>query len=156
MDLEPEVAGQVPPQGAVSDEGAGAAPAVDAVLGPGGEGNDLDDIAGKGAAEGAHSRRVTGYDGSVNLSDYLAQFEIVAELAGWDTDRAALELAAALRGPALSVLGDLDPEVRGHWPSLIDALRARFEPDSDGELCRVKLHQLLRQGRSLVDLAHEA
>ncbi|KAJ8047957.1 hypothetical protein HOLleu_00087 [Holothuria leucospilota] len=72
------------------------------------------------------------YDGKTSWEDYLAQFEMVAELHRWSGGVKAMCLAASLRGDAQAILADLAAEKRrnytdtGGWHSLVGlVLRAK-------------------------------
>ena len=96
------------------------------------------------------------YDGTSSWPDYLVQFEMVAELNGWDDYTMAMYLATSLRGTAQSVLGDLDDHDRRDYGSLIACLNQRFGPENQTEMFRAVLHNRTRQPReTLPDLAHE-
>ena len=96
------------------------------------------------------------YDGTTPWSDYLVQFELVAELNRWDNHTRALYLATSLRGSAQSVLGDLDNIERHDYEALIDCLNQRFGSGNQSEMFRALLHNRVRQPKeSLPDLAHE-
>ena len=56
--------------------------------------------------------RPSPYDGVSSWDDYRAQFELVAELNGWDGRTKAIYLAASLQGTARAILGDLDSSKR--------------------------------------------
>ena len=78
--------------------------------------------------------RPTQYDG------YRAQFDIVAELNGWETRTGAIYLAASLQGPAHATLGDLDATKRTDHEALTEALEARFGSQHRTEMYRAQLH----------------
>ncbi|KAJ8035954.1 hypothetical protein HOLleu_19791 [Holothuria leucospilota] len=66
------------------------------------------------------------YDGKTSWEDYLAQFEMVAELHRWSGGVKAMCLAASLRGDAQAILADLAAEKRRNYTDLVDALSSRF------------------------------
>ena len=47
------------------------------------------------------------FDGITNLGDFMIQFELVSQLAGWNMGTMALELATCLLGSAVEILNDL-------------------------------------------------
>ena len=79
------------------------------------------------------------YDGQSSLQDYLVQFELLAEINGWDDFTKAMELATSLRGQAQGVLSDLRPDLRRDYSALVNALTARFEPVNQTELYRAQM-----------------
>ena len=85
------------------------------------------------------------YDGTGNCSDYLIQFNLIADYWHWNDYEKALHLAINLRGTAQSVLADLRHEQRTNFRSLSSALAARFEPVQQSELHRVTLKTRLRR-----------
>jgi hypothetical protein len=101
-------------------------------------------------------RKPATYDGKTSWRDYLVQFEMVAEINGWDEQTMALELATSLRAAAQGVLGDLRPDHRRSWTHLVSALTDRFEPDNQSELYRAQIkNRLRRRGEPLSELAQE-
>jgi hypothetical protein len=97
------------------------------------------------------------YDGKANWEDFHIQFEIIAEMNGWDYSRRAAELAASLRGPALKVLSSLNSPDRGDYETLTRALNSRFNSyGNEGEIHKANLRTRKRQqGESLAELAQE-
>ena len=85
------------------------------------------------------------YDGTGNWSDYLIQFNLIADLCQWNAYEKALHLAINLRGSAQSVLTDLRQDERTNFRILTSALAARFEPVQQSELHRVTLKTRLRR-----------
>ena len=83
--------------------------------------------------------RPSPYDGVSSWDDYRAQFELVAELNGWDGRTKAIYLAASLQGPARATLGDLDPSKRKDFSALIEALESRFGSKHQTEMYRAQL-----------------
>ena len=95
------------------------------------------------------------YDGTSSWQDYLIQFEMIADLNGWDDNNRALFLAAGLRGNAQEVLGDLDAARRRHYPSLLAKLSQRFGPQNQTEMFRSLLRNRTRKNEeTLPELAH--
>ena len=96
------------------------------------------------------------YDGTGNWSDYLIQFNLIADYWQWNAYEKALHLAINLRGTAQSVLADLRQDQRTNFCSLSSALAARFEPVQQSELHRVTLKTRLRcENETLSELAQD-
>ena len=96
------------------------------------------------------------YDGKGNWSDYLIQFNLIADYWHWNDYEKALHLAINLRGTAQSVLADLRHDQRTNFRSLSSALAARFEPVQQSELHRVTLKTRLRHdNETLPELAQD-
>ena len=70
------------------------------------------------------------YDGKTSWDDYQAQFELIAELNGWNTSTMAIYLAVSLSGCAQAVLTDLDANSRRNYKALRDVLSLRWENGS--------------------------
>lgn len=87
----------------------------------------------------------TTYDGTSPWNDYAVQFEMLAEMNGWDERTQALYLAASLRGAAQAILGDLDKDRRRNYKALVKALSSRFGSDNQQELFRVQLKNRQRK-----------
>ena len=105
---------------------------------------------------GSKIKKAAEYDGRGCWSDYLTQFEMVADLNGWNDEVKAMELATSLRGNAQSVLTDLSVTDRRNFGSLVTALANRFEPINQNEIYRVQLKSRQRRsGESLAELAQE-
>ena len=101
-------------------------------------------------------RRAPDYDGRSSFHDFLVQFELIAEMNGWDSVSMASELAASLRGPAVTILSDLQPSERRDYKELVFALKARFEPENQTQLYRALLKTRLRKtDESLPALAQD-
>ncbi|MPC87890.1 hypothetical protein E2C01_082770 [Portunus trituberculatus] len=74
------------------------------------------------------SRKPAEYDGKVAWESYAAQFDLLAAAQGWDQAEKALQLATALRGPAIEVSGHLPPTQRASFPDIAEALRRHRAP----------------------------
>lgn len=85
------------------------------------------------------------YDGSDPWDDYKVQFELVAEINGWDSRQKSMFLASSLRGPAQGVLADLESEKRRSYEELERALSHRFGSKNRTENFRVQLKNLVRK-----------
>ena len=55
-----------------------------------------------------------------------SQFELIADLKGWDEATKAIYLAASLEGSAQVILADLDRYARRNYRALTEALSTRF------------------------------
>ena len=94
------------------------------------------------------------YDGKTSWDDYQVQFELIAELNGWNTCTMAIYLAASLSGCAQAVLTDLDANSRRNYKALRDALSLRFGNAGKMELFRSQLKSRIRgKDESLPELA---
>ncbi|KAJ8018186.1 hypothetical protein HOLleu_43967 [Holothuria leucospilota] len=96
------------------------------------------------------------YDGKTSWEDYLAQFEMVAELHRWSGGVKAMCLAASLRGDAQAILADLEAEKRRNYTNLVDALSSRFGPTRQTELRSIQLRNRCRKkGETIPELAQD-
>lgn len=96
------------------------------------------------------------FDGTTTWSNYLTQFELVAEMNDWNQHQKALNLATSLRGEAQSILGDLDAEGIHDYFALVNQLNQRFGSEHQTEMFRAILRNRVRQPReTLPTLAHE-
>ena len=96
------------------------------------------------------------YDGSGSWSDYLIQFNLIADYYNWNNYDKALQLATHLRGTAQGVLSDLSHTQRTDFMSLTAALAARFEPIQQTESYRAKIKsRLRRKNEPIVELAQD-
>ncbi|PIK38624.1 hypothetical protein BSL78_24534 [Apostichopus japonicus] len=107
-----------------------------------------------------HSRRervqAPPFDGSIPWEDYIVQFELIAELNDWNKRMKALQLAASLRGPAQSILADLEEEKRRDYQAVVNSLEQRFGRANQTELFRALLRNRARKpGESIPELAHD-
>ena len=94
------------------------------------------------------------YNGKTSWDDYQVQFELIAELNGWNTSTMAIYLAASLSGCAQTVLTDLDANSRRNYKALRDALSLRFGNAGKMELFRSQLKSRIRgKDESLPELA---
>ena len=81
---------------------------------------------------------------------------MVSQLAGWNLDTMALELATCLRGSAVEILGELELQERIHYPTLKSALCDRYEAENQCQVFRAQLKGRVRKNdESLSELAHE-
>lgn len=94
------------------------------------------------------------FDGSGDLEEYLAQFEILAEINNWDCSRKALYLASSLSGNALSVLGELPPTERRNYSLLVEILRNRYGSENRAEVFRSQLQTRVKnKNETMTELA---
>ncbi|CAC5382459.1 unnamed protein product [Mytilus coruscus] len=95
------------------------------------------------------------YEGDEDLNEYLAQFEILAEINGWNYATKSLYLAGSLKGGARALLNELDKESRKDYDSLVKVLDNRYGSAEKSELFRAKLQTRMRGGKeeSLPELA---
>ncbi|CAC5386872.1 unnamed protein product [Mytilus coruscus] len=94
------------------------------------------------------------YEGDEDLNEYLAQFEILAEINGWNYATKSLYLAGSLKGGAKALLNELDKESRKDYDSLVKVLDNRYGSAEKSELFRAKLQTRMRgKEESLPELA---
>ena len=58
------------------------------------------------------AKKAPTYDGTGSWQDFLVQFEMVAQMNGWDERVRNFELATSLKGVAQGVVTDLEPDKR--------------------------------------------
>ena len=113
-------------------------------------------LAGEPSMQSSKGMKPGTYDGSGSWSDYLIQFNLIADYFRWTDYDKALQLATHLRGTAQGVLGDLNQEQRTHFTALNSALAARFEPVQQSELYRAKIKsRVRRRAEPIVELAQD-
>ena len=94
------------------------------------------------------------FNGSISWQDYIAHFDLCAELNNWTDAQKANYLAVSLRGSAQELLGDMAPEQRHDYDTLVANLSARFGSQGQTELFRVQLKSRQRKANeSLPELA---
>ena len=82
------------------------------------------------------------------------QFEILAEIDGWESQEKTAFLAASLQGQALSVLNCLSDSSRRNYNALVQALDSRYGTLCQSELNRATLrNRIRRRDESLPELA---
>ena len=109
-------------------------------------------------ASGATPRRPRPqeFDGRVSLEAYMAQFELLAQVQAWDEQEKAVQLAASLKGPAVEVLGQLNPTQRGSYATLVSALERRYGHQHQAEAYRARFRSRVRaRGETLQMLAQD-
>lgn len=94
------------------------------------------------------------YDGTDDLDEYLVQFNILAEINGWNYHMKSLYLAGSLTGSARALLNDMNIESRRDFNSLLVALNNRFGSENKAEIFRSKLQNRVRgKNETLPELA---
>lgn len=95
------------------------------------------------------------YSGVDDFEDFLAQFEITAEINAWDYRAKSLYLANSLTGDARSLLNELTNEQRRDYKSLVEKLTSRFGSENRAEVFRAQLKSRVKaKGESIAQLAH--
>lgn len=108
------------------------------------------------ALGGIKRRKPAEYDGKVAWEAYSAQFEMLADAQGWDGTKRALQLASALRGQAVEVLGHLTPVQRSSYQCVVGAIQWRFSHQHQAEVYRARLKKRVwRQSETLPQLAQD-
>lgn len=95
------------------------------------------------------------FDGTGDLDEYLAQFDIVSEINGWDLTQKALYLASSLTGGALSLLNELSPVQRRDFIKVTEVLQNRYGSENRAEIFRSRLQTRVRgRNESIAELAN--
>lgn len=84
------------------------------------------------------------YDGTDDFEEYLAQFQIMAELNGWNYNVKSLALASSLSGRARTLLAELDENKCRDFNALVSALRNRYGSENRSELFKAELQGKIR------------
>ena len=93
------------------------------------------------------------FTGKGDIEEYLAHFELVAQINNWTSDAMAKYLAVSLRGDAQQVLRFMNGSQC--YESLKDALMTRFKPGDRRQIHRAQLRKRVRHdNENLADLAH--
>lgn len=79
------------------------------------------------------------FNGSEDFNDFLAHFEFLVTLHGWDYGTKSLFLASNLAGGVRALLTELDKTQRMDYKSLVDILNRRFGFVERPELFRAQL-----------------
>ena len=88
------------------------------------------------------------------FEDYLAQFNITAEINGWNYKAKSLYLANSLTGNARSLLSELTEEQRKDYDCLVQKLTARYGSKNRAEVFRAQLKSRVKgKNESLAELA---
>ena len=85
------------------------------------------------------------YDGKGSWEDYLAQFELVAEINDWNNSEKAIHLAVSVGDKARTTLGDLSTAERKDYKALTSALSSRFGTENRSEMFRATLKTRIRK-----------
>lgn len=84
------------------------------------------------------------YDGSEDLEEYLAQFQIISDINGWDYKTKSLHLAGSLNGSARSILSELNETERRDYNTIVRSLNTRYGSVERAEIFRAKLQTRIR------------
>lgn len=96
------------------------------------------------------------YNGDVPWEDYRAQMLVIKEARGWSNKETALQLAASLRGPAVTVMSSVSEGGQVNYVFLTKALERRFGKSFGPEVYRARLKARFRkQGEPLSHLAQD-
>ena len=99
-------------------------------------------------------QRPTLYDGKTPWDAYRIQYEMTAEINGWDESEKARFLVTSLTGAAMGVLQTLPVEDHNSYQRLEKALNARFRDNKKGEMAKVALQDRARRNKeTLPELA---
>jgi hypothetical protein len=94
------------------------------------------------------------YDGDDDFNEYLAQFEMLADINNWDYITKSLYLAGSLKGGARALLNELDRDQRRNYDSLVKVLYNIYGSAERSELYRAKLQTRIRgKDETLPELA---
>jgi hypothetical protein len=92
------------------------------------------------------------FDGKGRWTDFIVQFEIVADVNGWYGQFRAVELASCLRDAAVSVLSLMKHDERLRYSTLVQTLRERFEPTNNAQMYQAALKRATTSTRGDVNL----
>ena len=96
------------------------------------------------------------FEGTENWRDYILQFEIIANMNGWNKADQAMELASSLRGKARGVLSDVAHNGHIDYDTLVKMLETHFDSANSTETYRTQLkNKVRRRNESLPELAHD-
>lgn len=90
------------------------------------------------------------FDGKGSWPQYLAHFETVGDLNGWNLREKAQYLSVSLRGEACQIIQFLPYHERRNYVELIKALNKRFDPGHTASLHRVQLRTRSRKDRESI------
>ena len=94
------------------------------------------------------------YYGKMSWDNHQVQFELIAELNGWNTSTMAIYLTVGLSGCAQAVLTDLDANSRRNFEAFRGAWSLQFGNSRKIEVFRSHLKSRVRgKGESLAELA---
>lgn len=107
-------------------------------------------------ASGRRLRKPAEYTGKVAWESYAVHFEMMADAEGWHGAERALQLASALRGPAMEVLGHLTPAQRSSYSTVTAALQRKFGHQHQAEVYRARLKKReWKRGENLSQFAQD-
>ena len=96
------------------------------------------------------------YDGNIVWEEYQVHLEVTSRANRWDVQTIRDRLANSLRGPALSVLADLNTQERLDYSSLVRALAGHFGRTRLQPNYRIQLKTRKQQSNeTLSDLAND-
>lgn len=84
------------------------------------------------------------YDGSEDLEEYLAQFQIISDINGWDYETKSLHLVGSLNGSARSILSELNETERRDYNIIVRSLNTRYGSVERAEIFRARLQTRIR------------
>lgn len=94
------------------------------------------------------------FSGNEDLEDYLAQFELIADLNSWNYRTKSLYLASSLSGDARGLLNELSLLDRKDYEKIVNVLTIRFGSINRAEVFRGELQtRTKRRDESLPELA---
>ena len=79
------------------------------------------------------------FSGNEDLEDYLAQFELIADLNSWNYRTKSLYLASSLSGDARGLLNELSFLDRKYYEKIVNVLTIRFASINRAEVFRGEL-----------------
>ncbi|KAK3099961.1 hypothetical protein FSP39_012572 [Pinctada imbricata] len=92
------------------------------------------------------------FDGKCDLSDFIVQFEQVAEWNGWTDSEKTTQILLSLDGPAKQMLSELTADKMGNYSCIKQVLTNRFNPVERETAYRCEFKSRRRQkGESLQD-----
>jgi len=97
------------------------------------------------------------YNGKESVTEYLTQFELIAQRNDWDDEEMATSLLCALDGPARSLLSELDDTCYNGYDTIRDLLIKRFGPVRHTEVHEQALQEIrLSRGQSIRELTQRS
>lgn len=109
-----------------------------------------------GAHGGQLQMKTPKYNGKADWEAFHAQFELLAQAAGWSEEGMALQLALCLTDEALTCLLLLSPAERNDYKALVGALKRRFGQCNQPGVLRSELASRMRRaGEPLRALAND-
>lgn len=96
------------------------------------------------AIQGAQFIQNLNFDGSEDLEEYLAQFQIISDINGWDYKTKSLHLAGSLKGSARSILSELNETERRDYNTIVRSLNTRYGSVERAEIFRARLQTRIR------------